>query len=213
MNLCKALNPSLSMKDFLRYARINICKVRFTNKELITVPCIPIKDKKTIDEMMEVLGSRQNGFVYSLYFEFALSTALRVSDILGLKKRDIKNGVVYIKTQKTGVFKHIGLNDKCRSKMEMYLEFKQEDDLIFDFSRQWVHQMLKWAADMIGLDKSLVSCHTTRKTAAWRFYVTSGHDIIKTGQLLGHKSSTETRKYLGIGETEVNELNVTLSWS
>lgn len=175
--------------------------------------CIPIKDKKTIDEMMEVLASKSNGFTYALYFEFALSTALRVSDILSLQKKDIKNGVVYIKTQKTGVYKHIALNDKCKIKMDMYLEHKKEDDFVFEFSRQWVHQLLKWAADMVGFDKDLVSCHTTRKTAAWRFYVSSGHDIMKTGQLLGHKSSTETRKYLGIDETEVNELNVMLSWS
>ncbi|MCP3764856.1 tyrosine-type recombinase/integrase [Domibacillus sp. A3M-37] len=177
------------------------------------MPCIPIKDKKTIDDMMEVLASRPNGFTYALYLEFALSTALRVSDILALKKKDIKNGVVYVKTQKTGVVKHIALNDKCRAKMEMYLEHKKENDVIFDFTRQWVHQMLKWAADMVGMDKSLVSCHTTRKTAAWRFYVASGHDIVKTGQLLGHKSSTETRKYLGIDETEVNDLNAKISWS
>lgn len=173
---------------------------------------VPIKQKKTIDEMMEVLGSRQNGFVYSLYFEFALSTALRVSDILALHKKDIKNGVVYIKTQKTGLHKHIALNDKCRVKLEMYLEYKKEDELIFDFSRQWVHQLIKWAAEEIGLDKSLVSCHTTRKTAAWRFYTVSGYDIMKTMQLLGHRSPMETRKYLGIDEEEVNEVNVHLSW-
>lgn len=162
--------------------------------------------------MMEVLASKPNGFVYSLYFEFALSTALRVSDILALKKKDIKNGVVYVRTQKTDKWKHIALNDKCRTKMEAYLEYKKDDDVIFDFTRQWVHQMLKWAADMVGFDKSLVSCHTTRKTAAWRFYEASGKDIIKTGELLGHKSSTETRKYLGIGEKEVNEINVALTW-
>ncbi|MGE6415256.1 tyrosine-type recombinase/integrase [Planococcus kocurii] len=174
---------------------------------------IPIKNKKQINEMMEVLASKQNGFIYALYFEFALSTALRVSDILSLRKKNIINGVVYVKIQKTGQYKHIALNDNCRSKMETYLEHKKDDDVIFDFTRQWIHQLLKWAADQIGLDKSLVSCHTTRKTAAWRFYISSGHDIGKTGQLLGHRSATETRKYLGIDNTEVNELNVTLSWS
>lgn len=175
--------------------------------------CIPIKDRETINEMMKVLSSKQNGFVYSLYFEFALSTALRVSDILGLRKQDIKDGVVYVKTQKTGDVKHLALNDSCRNKMEIYLEYKKDDDVIFDFSRQWIHQLIKWAADQIGFDKSLVSCHTTRKTAAWRFYVASKFDIVKTGQFLGHKSATETRKYLGIGDMEVNELNVTLTWS
>lgn len=176
------------------------------------MPCIPIKDKDKLTEMMEVLTTKQNGFVYALYMEFALTTALRVSDILSLRKKDIINGVVYVKTQKTGENKHIALNDKCRKKMESYLEFKKDDDLIFDFSRQWVHQFIKWAADQIGLDKSLVSCHTTRKSAAWRFYVESGFDIMKTSNFLSHKSFSETRKYLGITEDEVNEINTSYSW-
>jgi integrase len=177
------------------------------------MPCIPIKNTKVLKDMMEALAMRQNGFVYALYMEFALTTALRVSDILSLKKKDIKNGVVYIKTQKTGKVKHIALNDKCRKKIEMFLELKKDEDPIFDFSRQWVHQFMKWAADQVGVDKDLVSCHTTRKSAAWRFYVESGYDIMKTSEFLGHSSYTETRKYLGITEDEVNEINLSYSWS
>lgn len=48
---------------------------------------MPIKDLNKINDMFEALGSRQNGYVYTLYLEFALSTALRVSDILSLRKK------------------------------------------------------------------------------------------------------------------------------
>jgi len=174
--------------------------------------CVPIKDTRKLREMMEVLATKQNGFVYSLYMEFALSTALRVGDILALKKMNIRDGIVYVKTQKNNTSHQIALNDKCRKAMESYLEYKQPTDQIFDFSRQWVHQFLKWAADMCGLDKALVSCHTTRKSAAWRFYVQSGYDIMKTSAFLGHKSFSETRKYLGITSDEVNEINLSYSW-
>jgi integrase len=177
------------------------------------MPCVPIKDRDTVDDMMEALAMRPNGFIYALYFEFALTTALRVSDILSLQKKDIKNGIVYVKTSKTGENKRIALNDKCRAKIEAYLDTKRSDDLIFPWKRQWVHKLMKYAADQVGVDKELVSCHTTRKTAAFHFYVKSGYDIMKTAEYLGHKSSTETRKYLGIGEDEVNEVNVQLSWS
>jgi integrase len=176
------------------------------------MPCIPIKETNKLKEMMEVLATKQNGFVYALYMEFALTTALRVSDILALRKKDIKNGIVYVKTQKTKKQHYIALNDKCRQALESYLEYKKDDDLIFDFSRQWVHQFIKWAADQVGLDKNLVSCHTTRKSAAWRFYVQSKYDIMKTSEFLGHKSFSETRKYLGISQDEVNKINTSYSW-
>jgi len=177
------------------------------------MPCEPIKDKRIIDDMMESLAMRKNGFVYTLYFEFALSTALRVSDILSLKKKDIKDGTVRLKTQKTGLFKKIELNPTCREKLELYLRMKKDDDLIFPFKRQWVHKLMKFAADYAGVPKDNISCHTTRKTAAYRYYIATGCDINKTMKLLGHKDPKVTREYLLINDDEVNEELVAISWS
>ncbi|SFG95388.1 tyrosine-type recombinase/integrase [Sporolactobacillus nakayamae] len=173
---------------------------------------IPIKDPKKIKEIFEALATRQKGDVYTLYFEFALSTALRVSDILSLRKKNIRNGYVHVKTMKTGLERVIILNDSCRTRMDSYLKTKKDEDLIFPFKRQWVHKLLKWAADFAGLDAQYISCHTTRKTAAWRFYIDSNHDIMKTMYLLGHKSPKETRFYLGINDEEVNHQLISVSW-
>jgi integrase len=178
------------------------------------MPCEPIKDEKVIRDMFEALAmkSKTHGFLYTLYFEFALSTGLRVSDILSLRKKDIQNGVVKVKTKKTGVYRHIALNDSCRKRLEAYLETKKDDDLIFPFKRQWVHKLLKWAADQAGYDKSKVSTHTTRKTAAWFFYLDSGKDIVKTQKFLGHKDPKETMAYLMLNDDEVNETLIHRSW-
>lgn len=173
---------------------------------------LPIKDMAKVDDLFNALGSRRQGYLYTLYFEFALSTALRVSDILALKKRNIKDGIVKVQTKKTKLYREIALNNHCRQRIEDYLENKHEDDLIFPFKRQWVHKLLKWAADYVGLDSTYVSCHTTRKTAAWRFYVRSDHDIMKTMYFLGHRSPKETRIYLGINDEEVNHQLIEMSW-
>ncbi|EST10262.1 tyrosine-type recombinase/integrase [Sporolactobacillus laevolacticus] len=173
---------------------------------------MPIKDLNKINDMFEALGSRQNGYVYTLYLEFALSTALRVSDILSLRKKNINNGYVHLRTMKTGLERVIVLNDNCRRRMEDYLRGKNENDLIFPFKRQWVHKLLKWAADYAGLDPKYISCHTTRKTAAYRFYIDSNHDIMKTMYFLGHRSPKETRFYLGINDEEVNHQLISMSW-
>lgn len=169
------------------------------------MPCEPIKSEKMVAEMFEALSMRRNGYIYSLYFEFALSTGLRVSDILSLKKRDVQNGIVKVKTQKTGVYKHIALNDSCRKQFDVYLSSKKDDDLIFDFKRQWVHKVIKQAAEDCGFDKSKFSTHTTRKTAGWFFYLDSGKDLVKTQKFLGHRDPKETLVYLMINDEEVNE--------
>lgn len=177
------------------------------------MPCEPIKDPKIIKDMMEALAMRPNGAIYCLYMEFALSSSLRVSDILSLKKKDIIEGIVRLKTSKTKKYKKIQLNPECRKKMEMYLEFKQSNDLIFPWKRQWVHKFLKQAAKDIGIPHENISTHTCRKTSAYRFYVESGYDINKTMQLLGHKDAKVTREYLLISDDEVNEDLVGISWS
>lgn len=176
------------------------------------MPCEPIKDQKIIDDMFEALSMRRHGFIYAMYFEFALSTGLRVSDILSLKKKDIFNGLVTIKESKNGNNRSIALNDGCRKRLEAYLSTKRDDDHIFPFKRQWVHKLMKWAADQVGIDASKVSCHTTRKTAGWFFYKDNGNDIVKTQAFLGHRDPKETRVYLMINEDEVNQALVKMSW-
>lgn len=174
--------------------------------------CEPIRDVKKVHEILEVLSTRENGFRDALLFEVGLSTALRVSDILSLRKSDISNGIVRIKTKKTGKYKILALNDSCRRKVEMYTEYMKDDQLLFPIQRQWVHKQLKWAADQVGLDKRFVSTHVMRKTAAYHFYKRT-RDIVKTQEFLGHRSSSETRKYLMLNDEEVNKDLVNIRWS
>ena len=162
--------------------------------------CEPLKDKKIIGEFFEGLGMKRQGFVYQLYFELGLSTALRVSDLLSLRKRDIQNGIVKVQTSKTGLYRHIALSDSCRQNVEVYLKGKKDDDLLFPFTRQNVHKFMKETARFIGIDASKVSTHTTRKTAAWFYYLNNNRDIVLTMKFLGHKDPLVTTKYLMIND-------------
>ncbi|HFJ9368784.1 tyrosine-type recombinase/integrase [Bacillus cereus group sp. BY6-1LC] len=174
--------------------------------------CEPIRDPKKVKEMLEALSMRENGFRDALLFEVGISTGLRVSDILSLKKSDISNGMIRIKTKKTSKYKVIALNDSCREKLDMYTEHMQDDQLLFPIKRQWVHKILKWGAEMIGLDKRYVSTHVMRKTAAYHFYKKT-KDISKTQAFLGHRDHKETQRYIMITDEEVNEDLVDISWS
>lgn len=178
------------------------------------MPCEPFKDPKIIKEFFEGLGMKRNGFVYQLYFELGLSTALRVSDILSLRKRDIVDGIVKIETSKTDLYRNIALNDSCRRNMEVYLKSKKNDDLIFPFTRQNVHKFMKETAKFIGIDASKVSTHTVRKTAGWFFYLNNDRDLVKTMKYLGHNDPEVTTGYLMINDAEVNEALVSnnINW-
>jgi len=179
------------------------------------MPNEPIKDKKTVKKILEVLSTRRNGFRDALLFEFLLSTGLRISDGLSVRKKDIniKDGLLRICTSKNGEDRIIALNTKLLHKLDVYSSNMNKDDLLFPVQRQWVHKIVKWATDQVGLDSSRYSCHTTRKTAAYHFYHDSGRDLARTMHFLGHRSTKETMRYLGLKDEEVNERLVLMNWS
>lgn len=166
------------------------------------MPCEPIRDKAKIQEMKEVLQEGQNGFRNRLFFEFLIASALRVSDAVKLRKCDIDNGFVRLTINKNGDFRLIRINAKVLQMLMIYLETKKENELIFDFGRVMAWHIIKNAADKCGIKN--ISTHSTRKTAAWHFYYENDRDIFLTMQLLGHKESRETRRYLQISDDEVN---------
>ncbi|MDQ0197082.1 tyrosine-type recombinase/integrase [Neobacillus ginsengisoli] len=175
--------------------------------------CEPIKDKEIVKEILEALRMRRNGFRDALFFEFLLSTALRVSDALSIPKKDIDfiEGTVRVHISKTKGFKIIKLNPPILKDLHQYTKDMRDTDLIFPFKRQWAHKMMKWACEMVGLDKSRYSIHSTKKTAGWFFYI-SQFDIVKTMHFLGHRDTKETMAYLMIHDEEVNQQLAGMSW-
>jgi integrase len=180
----------------------------------IKMACEPIKDKKVIKDMMEALQMRRHGDRDALFFEFLLSTGLRVSDALSVQKKqiDVIEGTVKIKTSKTDVTKMIKLNTPVLRDLHDYIKDMDDENRIFPHERQWAHKLIKWAADQAGLDKSRFSTHSTRKTAGWFFYIDSGYDIVKTMHFLGHRDTKETMAYLMIHDHEVNLQLSGMSW-
>jgi integrase len=77
----------------------------------------PIRDVKKIQEMKEALayyGTERDVFLFNL----GINCGLRVSDMLGLKKKDIKNYTIKLREQKTRKQKQIPLGSVA--KLEKY---------------------------------------------------------------------------------------------
>lgn len=178
--------------------------------------CEPIKDKQKVADVLETLSMRKHhGFRDALLFEFLLSTGLRVSDAISVKKSDIDflEGALRVYINKTKDHRLILLNKPVLRKLYEYTKDMDDQEILFPFTRQWAHKLLKWGFDQAGLDSQRYSTHTTRKTAGWFFYEESGKDIIKTMYFLGHRNPKECRAYLMISDEEVNSQLKDMTWS
>lgn len=145
-----------------------------------------------------------------------LNTALRITDILNLRWKDIYNfkkkcikDHLVIKEQKTGKTNQIAINDQLR---EAILSYKTEDvienDYIFvgnndsskPICRQQAYRIIKEAALYAG-ESEHISCHSLRKTFgyyAWK----QGVPPVILMNIFNHSSFQITKRYLGIEQDD-----------
>lgn len=166
----------------------------------------PLKDIEDIRAIKEELRNTRNHQRNLLIFEIGLSTALRISDILQLRKKDVVGGVVRVKTQKTKVYRTIELNGRVSRMLLGYVEALKDDDVLFPITYKSVWKLFRQAAERAEIPD--FATHSMRKTAAWHFYVRSGYDLRKTMYLLNHKETRETIAYLNLSDDEVNSVLV-----
>lgn len=90
----------------------------------------PIRDKTIIEKFKNELlkkGSRDY-----MMFVIGINAGLRISDILPLKVKDVKN-VTHIKIieKKTGKAKRFKINPYLRKEIDKYIENMSDDDYLF----------------------------------------------------------------------------------
>ena len=163
----------------------------------------PIKDRVMIDQIAEYLRlqSERN---YVL-FMMGIYTGLRVSDILELQVRDVRNkeslNVVESKTSKKNTYK---LNPNIKKIIANYVENKSDYEYLIasrqgsnkPISRQQAYNILNTAAKIFGLQK--ISPHSLRKTYGYFIYQNSNKNIDTTMKALNHSDPSQTRRYIGI---------------
>lgn len=168
----------------------------------------PIKEIEKIRDFKKEVNKGQNGFRNVLLVEIGLATALRISDLLQLRKNNIYDGFISIKTEKTDKTMRLELNPRVHKLVSSYIELLEDDELLFQFGYRQALKMLSAAAKRAGIND--FGTHTLRKTCAWQYYNHFGKDLRKTMVLLGHESPTDTIKYLNLDIDEVNKDLVTM---
>lgn len=160
----------------------------------------PIRGKEMINEFARVLRSySERDYVL---FMAGIYLGRRISDILPLKVRDVKNrGYVYFRESKKNKESYLKINKKLMRIFKDYCADKEDDEYLFPplkgkrnrhITRQQYWNILNKAAAEIGYEDK-IGCHTLRKTLGHELYV-SGVDITMIMLILNHDDVNYTKR-------------------
>ncbi len=157
---------------------------------------------------------RQNRLHDLCLFMVAIDSFLRCSDVLKLKVRDLQTASGYFREsfpwrqQKTKYNVVPVLTEKTRQACASWIahNHKKADHYLFTRSKAinaapicdtYYRELVKHWAECIGLDGEQYSTHSLRRSKPTWLYE-QGVSVENIGQLLGHKSTEATLRYLGL---------------
>ncbi|MDR3120719.1 MAG: tyrosine-type recombinase/integrase [Clostridiales bacterium] len=148
-------------------------------------------------------------------------TALRISDLLRLKWRDVYDFErarvrlrVYVTEGKTGKTKSIAINANAAAALRRYFAQtpKKEGDFLFPNNRKTAapicrvqaYRIIRAAAKAVRVEGH-ISCHSLRKTFGYHAWK-SGASAVLLMDIYNHTSFEVTRRYLGICQDDRDKL-------
>lgn len=179
----------------------------------------PIRSPQKILAIKDLL--KRTNITHYLLFVLGLNTALRVSDLLSLKVRDVLTSTGDIKAtfkiieQKNKRHREIALNATAQKAIVDFVSRKKNlemDTYLFTtnrsgngpMTRQNAHIIIKKATQAVEL-KGNYSMHSLRKT--WGF--TAYNQKIRLPEIskkLGHTSPASTLRYIGVEKEQTMAL-------
>ncbi|MCI9020669.1 MAG: tyrosine-type recombinase/integrase [Eubacterium sp.] len=181
----------------------------------------PIRTKEEIEKMKDYYLTKSHFRDYAL-FVIGINTALRISDLLRLRWRDVYDAQtrryknhIDIYEQKTKKHAVIALNSSCISAFKMLKKkkpFRRDDEFIFcggknryqPLSRNRAYHIIKDAAAASHVEGN-ISCHSLRKTFgyhAWKM----GTPTALIMNIYNHSSIEITKRYLSIYQDDKDAL-------
>ena len=164
----------------------------------------PIRDRKMIEAMKREL--LRTGYRNYMLFLVGINTGLRISDILSLKVKDVRNQTyLTLREKKTSKIKRLKITG-IGQELDDYTENMGEDQYLFasqkghnePITRVQAYRILNKAAEAIGLNED-IGTHTLRKTYGYHFYQKT-KDVALLQELFNHSSPSITLRYIGINQ-------------
>lgn len=155
---------------------------------------------------------RDEAILHTLY-----GTGLRVSELVGLKKDDIKmDSNQFWVIGKWSKLRSVFFTKQAREKLETYITARTDDcPYIFislsnfrsftQLSRNTIEEVVRFYAKLAGIDKK-VTPHTLRHSFATSL-IKKGADIRSVQTLLGHASITTTQIYTHVDDKYLKQVH------
>lgn len=181
----------------------------------------PIKNRKALNMFKNYYKDvKPNPRNYTLII-MGLNTAFRIGDLLRLRWQDVstEEGTLYrhicIEEQKTGKRQTVPINGPLRRALGDYRILcgkPQAQEYLFastryksqPLSRYQAYRVIRNAAEACGLSEH-ISCHSLRKTFGYHAWK-QGTPPAMLMELYNHSSYQITRRYLGIGQDERDQV-------
>ncbi len=174
----------------------------------------PIRDPYLI-EQLELYFKMRSQRNY-LLFLIGIYTGLRISDILTLRVKDLKNkNYLVVSDKKTHKKKKnnkrtIELHPALKKELKHYLIDKEDHEYVIKsrsglnqaITRERAYMILKAAADHFNIES--LGCHSLRKTMGYHLYKKT-KDIVLVKDALNHSDTSYTLRYIGIQQDTVND--------
>lgn len=167
----------------------------------------PIRSLEDIQRMKDSL-LRYCSYRDYFMFVFGINVGLRISDLLPLQVRDVRNKThIRIKEQKTGKFRTIYVNEYLQEEIEKYTASLKPDELLFPSRSGCSHitptqayRALQKGAEMAGIEH--VGARTLRKTFGYHHYKRF-HNLAILQEIFSHSAPSITKRYIGIRQDEI----------
>ena len=168
----------------------------------------PIRDKEKLEEIKDLLKrkSLRDWFLFVL----GLNSGLRISDLLPLKVKDVRDrSHIIIVEEKTEKSKRFKINSTLRNAVDEYTKGMDDEAYLFPSRKGYKHitriqayRILNDAARKVGLEE--IGTHTLRKTFGYHFYKKT-KDVAMLQKLFNHSAPSVTLRYIGIEQDEMDD--------
>jgi len=145
-------------------------------------------------------------------FTVGINTALRASDILSLKKSDLRGNELYIRERKTRKLRRIVINEPTLKTIHAYLATRGDSmEWLFvgqrgKMTHGYFGKMVRGWFDAAGIDARNVACHSLRKTFVRLNHTEFNVKLTTLMYALNHGSERQTLQYCGLLADDVNKV-------
>lgn len=178
----------------------------------------PIRNEQDLQHFKEYYKNQEPSARNYLLITLGLNTALRISDILTLRWKDVYDENkgqfrthITIKEMKTDKLSRIFLNANILTALSEYRQsinnltseqylFSHSDGENIPITRIQAYRIIKKAAEFYQLD-GVISCHSLRKTFGYHAWK-KGISPVLLMNIYNHSSFQVTKRYVGIEQDD-----------